>query len=140
MSTPLSVGKDTNKRAKIQIIFEIFQAEVSSTLVKYTKNLFTSKQKQEKDPIYGPRIPINKKTAIQTDHEGEPLYLVIWPLQGLWWGGMPSTVGLSPYANIYCPFRASPMGLITYFFFAFPFGVETDDNRKTSRCGVKELS
>ena len=29
MSTSLSVGKDTNKRAKIQIIFEFFQAEVS---------------------------------------------------------------------------------------------------------------
>ena len=39
MSTSLSVGKDTNKRAKIQIIFEFFQAEVSSTLVKYTKFL-----------------------------------------------------------------------------------------------------
>jgi hypothetical protein len=64
MSTSLSVGKDTNKRAKIQIIFEIFQAEVSSTLVKYTKNLFTTKQKQEINPIYGPRIPIYKrKTA-----------------------------------------------------------------------------
>lgn len=33
---------------------------------KYTKNLFTTKQKQEKDPIYGPRIPIYKqKTANQ---------------------------------------------------------------------------
>ena len=48
MSTPLSVGKDTNKRAKIQIIFEIFQAEVSSTLVKYTKILFTTKQNTRK--------------------------------------------------------------------------------------------
>jgi hypothetical protein len=51
MSTSLSVGKDTNKRAKIQIIFEIFQAEVSSTLVKYTNFLFTTKQKQEKTEL-----------------------------------------------------------------------------------------
>ena len=44
MSTSLSVGKDTNKRAKIQIIFEIFQAEVFSALVKYTKYLLTTKK------------------------------------------------------------------------------------------------
>jgi predicted transcriptional regulator len=51
MSTSLSVGKDTNKRAKIQIIFEIFQAEVSSTLVKYTKYICNANQKQEKNRI-----------------------------------------------------------------------------------------
>lgn len=42
------VCKDTNKRAKIQILFEIFQAEVSSTLVKYTKILNTPKQIKRK--------------------------------------------------------------------------------------------
>ena len=51
MSTSLSVGKDTNKRAKIQIIFEIFQAEVFSTLVKYTKYICNAKQKQEKKEL-----------------------------------------------------------------------------------------
>jgi len=44
VSHPVRLQIDTNKRAKIQIIFEIFQAEVSSTLVKYTKKNITSKQ------------------------------------------------------------------------------------------------
>lgn len=38
----------------------------SLSVGKYTKFLITTKQKQEKDPIYGPRIPIYKrKTANQ---------------------------------------------------------------------------
>lgn len=48
MSTSLSVGKDTNKRAKIQIIFEIFQAEEFSALVKYTKYICNAKQNAQK--------------------------------------------------------------------------------------------
>ena len=48
MSTSLSVGKDTNKRAKIQIIFEIFQAEVFSALAKYTKYSCKAKQNAQK--------------------------------------------------------------------------------------------
>ena len=64
MSTSLSVGKDTNKRAKIQIIFEIFQAEVFSTLVKYTKYICNAKQKQEKKIELLPDIS-KKQTANQ---------------------------------------------------------------------------
>ena len=48
MTTSLFVGKDTNKRAKIQIIFEIFQAEVFSALVKYTKYSCKAKQNAQK--------------------------------------------------------------------------------------------
>ena len=59
MSTSLSVGKDTNKRAKIQIIFKIFQAEVFSTLVKYTKYICNAKQKQDKIELL-PDISKNK--------------------------------------------------------------------------------
>lgn len=82
MSTSLSVGKDTNKRAKIQIIFEIFQAEVSSTLVKYTKYICNAKQKQEKIELL-PNITKNKPpTKCFYLASG---YLSIFVVLGGWW-------------------------------------------------------
>ena len=69
MSTPLSVGKDTNKRAKIQIIFEIFQAEVSLTLVKYTKFLFITKHITRKITKNGKYQQIQHKLQPPLPHD-----------------------------------------------------------------------
>ena len=42
-----------------------------------------------------------------TLHRAEALCWGMSPLQGRWWGVGTPFVGPRPYANIYCPFRAS---------------------------------